>query len=217
MFSTPVERFVPGTCPDFSMPIITAGDLEALCSDMNWTLRYHWPIGRVTFQKIAYFATESGIPTNLKYRRGSYSPYAQGLVLVTKLVNNGLIQEQHLGKMFAIKVGPTWHDAERAFGQELVHWRKAVDRIADFFMRVNTQQAEIAATIHFVAKHLVETKADVSESDVLNEVLRWRQRRRSPLSPSAVASSIRHLGALGWISVQPSADLPVEEEPLLAI
>src|SRR5437867_9650496 len=68
---------------------------------------YHWPIGRITFQKIAYFATESGIPTNLEYRRGSYGPYAEGVApLVTKLVNNGLIVEQRLGKMFAVKVGP---------------------------------------------------------------------------------------------------------------
>src|SRR5437588_7422307 len=27
--------------------------------------RYHWPIGRVGFQKLAYFATEAGIPTGL--------------------------------------------------------------------------------------------------------------------------------------------------------
>jgi len=38
--------------------------------------RYHWPVGRVGFQKVAYFATEAGIPTGLSYRRGSYGPYA---------------------------------------------------------------------------------------------------------------------------------------------
>jgi len=180
---------------------------------------YHWPVGRITFQKIAYFATESGIPTNLEYRRGSYGPYAEGVVsLVTKLVNNGLIVEQRLGKMFAVKVGPTYHDATRALGEELSHWRDAIDRVADFFMRMNTQQAEIAATVHFAAKELAEKKPDsVTESEVLNEVLRWKQKRRPPLNPAEVATSIRHLAVLGWLSVQPSTDLPIEDESLLAV
>lgn len=37
---------------------------------------FHWPVGRTTFQKIVYFATECGIPTGLKYQGGSYGPYA---------------------------------------------------------------------------------------------------------------------------------------------
>lgn len=49
---------------------------------------FHWPIGRTTFQKIAYFATVSGIPTGLKYQRGSYGPYAPTLKeRITVLVN----------------------------------------------------------------------------------------------------------------------------------
>jgi uncharacterized protein YwgA len=180
---------------------------------------YHWPVGRITFRKIAYFATESGIPTDLKYRRGSYGPYAEDVAgLVTKLVNNGLIAEQRLGKMFAVKVGPTYHDANRALGEDLGEWRYAIDRVADFFMRMNTHQAEIAAIVHFAAKELAEKKPDsVTEADVLNEVLHWKQKRRPLLHPSEVASSIRHLAALGWLSVQPSAGLPIEEESLLAI
>jgi O-acetyl-ADP-ribose deacetylase (regulator of RNase III) len=38
--------------------------------------QYHWPVGRIGFQKVAYFATEVGIPTGLSYRQGSYGPYA---------------------------------------------------------------------------------------------------------------------------------------------
>src|SRR5438128_8196373 len=36
--------------------------------------RYSWPVGRIGFQKIAYFATEVGIPTGLTYERDSYGP-----------------------------------------------------------------------------------------------------------------------------------------------
>ncbi|HSB72355.1 MAG TPA: macro domain-containing protein, partial [Candidatus Methylomirabilis sp.] len=67
---------------------------------------YHWPVGRTTFQKIAYFATESGIPTGLRYGRGSYGPFASEMKgLVTRLVNNGLLQENKIGRMFAVRPG----------------------------------------------------------------------------------------------------------------
>lgn len=53
---------------------------------------YHWPIGRTMWQKIAYFATEEGLPTGLDYSRGDFGPFASGLKLATtQLVNNGLI------------------------------------------------------------------------------------------------------------------------------
>lgn len=41
--------------------------------------RIHPPVGRVNFQKIAYFATAAGIPTGLEFERGSYGPFARGL------------------------------------------------------------------------------------------------------------------------------------------
>ena len=54
--------------------------------------RYHFPIGRIGFQKLAYFATEAGIPTGLVYRKGSYGPYsAEVKHVLSRLINNGLI------------------------------------------------------------------------------------------------------------------------------
>src|SRR5262249_12593608 len=127
------------------------------------------------------------------------------------------IGEQRLGKMLGVKVGPTYHDAKRALGDVLEQWRDAIDRVADFFMRINTKQAEIAATVHFVAKELREKKKErVTEDEDLNDELRWKQKRRPPLNRSELATAIRHLAALGWLSVQPS-NLPIDEESLLAI
>jgi uncharacterized protein YwgA len=78
--------------------------------------RYHWPIGRIGFQKLAYFATEAGIPTGLSYRRGSYGPYAPEVKhVLSSLINNGLIVERKLGHMFAAQVGPTYVDARKGY------------------------------------------------------------------------------------------------------
>lgn len=180
---------------------------------------YHRPVGRVTFQKIAYFATESGIPTGLRYRRGSFGPYAADVKRhVTALVNNGLIREERLGRMFAVRVGQTFDDARRAYADQLTQWRDVLDKVADLFMRINTQQAEVAATVHFAAKELKQSnEAEPDESAILRFVMEWKQRRRPPLEEKEVALTIRNLNMLSWIGAHVSPDLPVTEEDVLNV
>ncbi|HIQ20657.1 MAG TPA: Appr-1-p processing protein [Planctomycetes bacterium] len=181
---------------------------------------YHHPVGRTAFQKIAYFATDAGIPTGLSYRRGSYGPYAPELkAAITRLVNNGLLREERLGRMFVVKPGPTFQDACRAYEQELTRWRDLIDRLADLFMRMTTQQAEIAATVHLVARELTseERTGKPTEKEVLAQVMQWKQKRRPPLDRNEVARTIRGLGMLGWLDVTASSDLPVSEEAMLDV
>jgi len=180
---------------------------------------YHWPVGRTTFQKIAYFATESGIPTGLQYKRGSYGPYAPNLKHhITALVNNGLICEERLGRMFAVHTGPTFDDARRAYADQMARWRDAIDKITDLFMRMNTQQAEVAATVYFAAGELRRAgQAKPAESDILRQVMRWKQKRRPPLDEKGVALTIRNLNMLSWIDAEVSEDLPVTEQEVLNV
>lgn len=177
---------------------------------------YHWPVGRTTFQKIAYFATEAGLPTSLSYIRGSYGPFSSDLKrLVTRLVNNGLLREQRLGRMLALKPGPTYADATKAYWAQLERWAPIIDRIADLFLRLRTDQAEVAATVHFAAQSAVRNSKDKpSEADVLREVKRWKQKRHPPLKDQQVARTIRSLNLLGWLNVRPSPDLPLPKEAL---
>ena len=175
---------------------------------------YHWPIGRTSFQKIAYFATEAGIPTGLKYERGSYGPYSPDLKKgITRLVNNGLIKEERLGRMFAVRVGQTFADAARAYESTINKWDQQINSIADLFSRLDTRQAEVAATIHFAWR--TTSKSAPSETDVLFEVEQWKQRRRPPLERPEIAKNIRALAMLGWIEVEADPDLPVPEEAFL--
>lgn len=177
---------------------------------------YHWPVGRTTFQKIAYFATEAGLPTGLRYTRGSYGPFSSELKLVvTRLVNNGLLREERMGRMFALKPGPTYADAARAYRADLERWSPIIDRITDLFLRLRTEQAEVAATVHFAAQSVPRDPKDKpSEADILQEVKRWKQKRRPPLKDQQVARTIRSLNLLGWLNVRPSSDLPLPKEAL---
>lgn len=180
--------------------------------------RYHWPIGRIGFQKLAYFATEAGIPTGLSYRRGSYGPFASDVKQVmSKLINNGLIVEQKRGRMLATSVGPTYADAKRGYEAFLKKWEPQISKVVDLVVRMNTDDAEIAATVHFAANRVREEKgAQPSEAEILNYVQQWKLRRRPPLNNDEIALAIRRLNVLGWIDALPSKDLPLIDEAMIA-
>lgn len=225
-FGTPSEQletgFLSGQIPAAQgAPNVKAGwvALVAILAEiLNQPL--HWPVGRVTFQKLAYFASQAGIPTDLRFEKGSYGPYSSELKpLITRLVNNGLIEEQKLGRMFAVKPGPTYKDARAAFEPELGTMNAEFERVIDLVSRfATTDQAEVAASAHFVAQGLAARPgSSPTEGDVLDGVLHWKQRRRPPLDPADVAMAIRALGGMGWLNLQPTSNLPVPDDQLIGI
>jgi hypothetical protein len=153
------------------------------------------------------------VDTGLRYRRGSYGPYAEELKpIIGKLMNNGLVRERRLGRMIEVRTGETFEDARVAYRSELQDFESAIKRTADLFMRVNTNRAEIVASIRFVASAVRQKTNEPTERDVLAEVLAWKRRRRPPLDQSEVALHVRNLAGLGWIEVKPSPDLPFPED-----
>lgn len=180
---------------------------------------YHWPIGRTTFQKIAYFGTLMGLKTGLEYKRGSFGPFSTQLKnKLTKLVNNGLISEEKYGNMFAVKVGRTFKDARESYKKEIESAGSIIEKLTDLFCRLNTRQAEIAATVHFAGKTMkVNFGTKPSEEDVLNEVMHWKQKRKPPYDNLQIAKAIRNLAVHGWLDIAPSAKLPKEVEVELEV
>jgi O-acetyl-ADP-ribose deacetylase (regulator of RNase III)/uncharacterized protein YwgA len=178
------------------------------------TQPYHWPTGRTIFQKLAYVATRQGLPTGFVYQKGSFGPFSRELKQAeTKLINNNLLQEERYGKMFLVKSGPNFERVRKDFQVSLDKWMPIIEKTTDLFMRVNTDQAEVIATVMFAADSLkTETRSVPKETEVLDAVLRWKQKRRPPLDETAVASTIRNLGMLRWLNVKPDAGLPVPEE-----
>lgn len=176
---------------------------------------HHWPVGRIMFQKLAYFATTQGIQTGLAFQRGSFGPFSPDLkARITKLLNNGLIREQQLGRMFEISAGPTFDDARRRYLGEFKKSEAAIDRVVDLFLRMNsTNRAELAATVHHTAKELTKVlDRQPDEQEVLEAVLKWKQRRRPPVERQEVANVIRQMASLGWLDVSASADLTVDDQ-----
>jgi len=171
---------------------------------------YHWPVGATTFQKLAYFATVAGLPTSLQFARADYGPFAHGLSRIgTQLLNNGLLRQERLGRMKAFKVGPTFEAARRAYGAELACWHELIDGLADLLARMQTRDAELAASTHFAAQSLSrDLHRTPTETEVMDYVLDWKRGQEKPPSAEEVADAVRNLGVLGWLRLQPSAALP---------
>lgn len=231
----PVELFAPLGTPLEQMQLEFFGEREestpALSTyvEPSWvalieTVRrienhqHHWPVGRVRFQKVAYFLTSLGVPMGLEYERGSYGPYSPQLKpVISKLVNNGLLQETRRGNgnMISMEVGPTFADAQDAYAADLRKWDQSLDRVTDLFVRMTTDQSEVAATVHFVAKELGDRLGHrPTELDVVDEVLQWKERRPRPFDRQTVLIAVRNLAMLHWIEVEPSHEFVDEEEAL---
>jgi O-acetyl-ADP-ribose deacetylase (regulator of RNase III)/uncharacterized protein YwgA len=178
---------------------------------------YRPPVGRMAFQKVVYFATEEGLPTDLVFEKGSFGPFSKGLKrMEARLINNRLLTETRRGRMLAIDVGPAYEAAIEMYSDEIEVWRDIIDRVAELFLRFDTNQAEIAGTVHFAANRLVEpTNGKPTEMDVLEAVQDWKVRRTPPLDEGEVARMIRNLHLLGWLDLEPSPDLPLPEDALV--
>jgi uncharacterized protein YwgA/O-acetyl-ADP-ribose deacetylase (regulator of RNase III) len=171
--------------------------------------RFRPRVGRMLFQKLAYFGTASGLDLGLTYSRGSYGPFAPNLKqYVSHLINNGLITETRRGNMIEVQLGTTFEAAERAFHGEVRRYEPQIDRLVDLFARMRTRDSEIASTVHFTTGELRGSLGRrPTEREVLNAVMDWKQRRKPPFDPDEVATAIRGLNVLGWIEAEPSAEL----------
>jgi len=226
-FGTPHEELQPSflgaRANDVDVPasrVPAAGVALAEIVDRIASRSHHYPIGRISMQKIAYFATQAGIDTGLEFERRPFGPFAEGAKrLLSKLINNGLIEEHQRGRMFVTTPGATLEDAKKAYLHDLEQWEPAMDRVADLFLRLpSTSKAELAASVHYVADALANRKraeggAAVTESELVDLVEQWKQRRTPPPSPDDILSAMRTLAFLRWIDVEPSSD----DEELLSV
>lgn len=179
---------------------------------------HHWPVGKTSLQKLAYFGTEAGIPTGLRFEHSTYGPYAPELnKVVSKLVNHDLLEQRSMGRMIAHTVGSTYESAAHGYEAQLATWSPAVHRLVDLFARLRTtRDAEVAATVHYVAAEL-NRDADhpPTLAMVLRDVLAWKQNKRPPLTSDELKVALASLAMLGWLSLDDRDAADVDEMELV--
>ena len=172
---------------------------------------YSNPVGRTIFQKICYVITEMGVPTGFRFRKGSYGPFADEVKLALhEFANRNWLQEQHLGRMMALGVGPQYEQDRTKFQQELQAHEKRIAKTVDLFSRIkSTEQAEEVVTVLFASRQLKEAhpNEEVAEQQLYEYILEWKKTWRTEEKKAAVANAIRNLVLLGWIRLRFSETL----------
>ncbi len=224
-FGIPVELYVPHefpfdnaqlslidvaqspTTPPHKIPDSSIG-LVAILASLEEGI-YHWPVGRLMLQKIAYFATAGGLPTGLEFQAASYGPFAPGLKReLARLQDNGLVHEERRGQMFEVIVGPNFAAARAQAQDFLIQWREVVERVSDLFARFDTRQAEVAATVHYTASALGNRlNRTPFAGEVLEAVEQWKIRRKPPFKHDDISQAIVSLATQGWVEVVPDASV----------
>lgn len=171
-------------------------------------------IGRTVFQKICYVLTEQGINTGFVFKQGSYGPFsAEVKNAISAFANANLITERQFGKMTAILIGSEYERKKADYVEIINRYEKKIEKTVDLFCRIkDTSQAEEVTTVFYSIRKLKETKSRVSEDDLYNHILSWKPHWDTEEKKQAIASAIRNLAMLRWISVEFSSDLPVPEE-----
>jgi len=105
---------------------------------------------------------------------------------------------------------------------EIESWQPVIERVADLFLRVSTRQAEVLASVHYVAIQLCELSksrrlAKPTEAKIVEDVMEWKLHRRPSFSELEVVSAVRGLNVLGWLDVIPTAEFSIEPELEVAI
>lgn len=161
---------------------------------------HHWPVGRIMFQALAYFATQAGIPTGLDFQRDSYGPFAPPLERhLASLQNNEVVVERQVGDTFEIGVGSSYRDAVSRYRDCMEQWGTGVDRTADLMARMNTKTAEVAATVHFTARALArEYGRRPTATEVITSVEQWTPK----VGRSDIVDALAVLGLRGWLEVE---------------
>ena len=172
------------------------------------------PVGRVVFQKICYVLTEQGLDTGFYFKQGSYGPFsAEVKNAISAFANANLIREQQLGRMTAIQIGPEYASKKQNFLETIISSQKIIDKTVDLFCRIkNTEQAEEVTTVFYSVIKLKKDNPNVSEENIFDYILDWKPRWNESEKRRSIATTIRNLAMLRWISVVFSEDLPVPEE-----
>ncbi len=180
---------------------------------------YRWPVCRLRFAQIAYFASALGIPTGFHYARGNHGPVLADVQRsVTRLLHSRLVREERQGSTCALRTGPTYPDVARVYRTDLEAWEPLLERLVDLFLRMPPRESEVAATVLFTA--LCRTKQGAlppSELDLFEAVQKWKERHQAPFQDEEIGLAVRHLNMLGWLIARPSTELPLPASELLVL
>ena len=136
---------------------------------------YASPVGRTIFQKISYVVTEMGVPTGFRFSKGSYGPFSGDVKLALHdFANRNWLNEQHLGRMIALRVAPQYERDRGRYKDQIGHYQAKIAKTVDLFSRIkSTEQAEEVLTVLFASRELIGYCSGTQISSIEARIFRF--------------------------------------------
>jgi O-acetyl-ADP-ribose deacetylase (regulator of RNase III) len=184
-----------------STPAMTAGRAAILgLMDRYLLTGYEYVLSLVEVQKLAYFLQLAGEPLNLKYRRHSYGPYADGLRKVLRTMEGHYTEgvadgRNHPATPLTLRTNAI--AAATRFLDSKPETRERFERVAQLIDGFETPFGmELLATVHWVMQH----EADAGNlGDVIAKVHAWSTRKRTQMKPGHIEDAWKRLLEHGWV------------------
>lgn len=152
--------------------------------------------GKKIFQKIFYFLTEMGIPTNLKYSLYHYGPYSSELdIKSNSLERKGAITIKKEGIKYVISEGIFTKDY--AHSSEIEKYIKRIDEIVDKLPIRDAMKLELYSTTHYANNVIKEIYGDNCIDSIVLEV---RSIKKNKFSEIDIKQAYEYLKTVGFIS-----------------
>lgn len=170
---------------------------------------YSPKVGRTKFQKIAYILTELGVDTGLEFKQQSFGPFSEELKQVISLFSNSnLLIEEKFGSMLQMKVSDDYIIFRDKYLPVIEKYETKISKTTNLFERIKTtEKAEEVTSIIFVLRELKKEQEEVSDFEVLNDLLTWKKRWDKPEKKESLVNSIKNLAVLRWIDINFSQEL----------
>src|SRR5207237_1317859 len=118
--------------------------------------------------------------------------------------NRNWLQEEQLGRMVALRVGPQYEKDRGKFSDRIEEHSKKIDKAIDLFSRIKTtEQAEEVMTVLYASRQLKQARPteEIAEQQLYDFILEWKKSWSSEEKKHALAAAIRNLVLLGWMRV----------------
>jgi uncharacterized protein YwgA len=154
--------------------------------------------------------TELGVDTGFKFEQKPYGPFSEDVKEAIKILSNSnIITEQQSGKKTVLMIEDDYKKLRNKYKNEIDKYIKVIDKTVDLFRRIKkTEQAEEATTVFYSARKLKENKSAITESELLDYILKWKKYWDTKEKKESIISTIRNLVILKWLDVEYSENLP---------
>lgn len=147
------------------------------------------------FQKIFYFLTEMGIPTNLKYSLYHYGPYSSDLESKSKELNNlEIISIDKMSKSYIIS--SSIFTEENATSEDIKEYMDRIDDIINRLPLNSPLKLELYSTTHYVSNVIKSIYSEDNIDTIIEEV---KNIKRDKFTEKEIRESYEYLRAVNFI------------------